>query len=214
MSYLKYAYPEKGVEKKHKKNKEHSLLEITIVTEIRSTGFVRVPQAGEKSRHIVKFDLITMDIISNNAKTGTTNLPIPISPYPIKLPSIKNVFESNLIGGNNETEKYFLQIEGQTASAVSAPIDLVKGKESSDSDVSINYKFYFILDFRAKKGFVVGSHDGFPSYSIIVDSKKIYDFQQTDFWFKHGITHLEDPMDISLLDKFIHNAKTSFDLKI
>ena len=45
----------------------------------------------------------------------------------------------------------------------------------------IDYQFRLLIKPRAKRVQIKGSHDGFPSYSILIDGKRIYDFEQDLF---------------------------------
>jgi hypothetical protein len=64
--------------------------------------------------------------------------------------------------------------------------------------LSIRYQFQVTLDFNLRKGKLSGFHERYPSYTVSVGGKQIYDFQQERFSGLSG----RDPMGVELEFRF------------
>ena len=94
---------------------------------------------------------------------------------------VRNNFHSELY--DVDGDKFGLSFLGQTASGVRIMPD-------------IDYRFTIVLDARKRRIHIQGTHDGFPSYSILVDGKSIYDFEQN--LFVESVTDLAGTGDVTV----------------
>ena len=130
-----------------------SIVKIEIETAIRDLSWGSF-QAGQKSLHTILVDL-TNQKIESSYKTGHTEI------LGWSVNSIRDGF-------NIGDMKFFLKgvlfkAGGQTASGVGFM-------------PNINYKFGFFVS--PTHILINGSHDGYPSYSVTVNGKLIYDYVQ------------------------------------
>jgi hypothetical protein len=125
---------------------------IEIVTEIRRPVELKGIPPGEKSRQIVRFD----------SKSATAPSTVKLgSSYGI--PAARNQFESEVLSSN--FPHFSLWIKGQTASGVRILPD-------------IDYHFRIDLDLASRTMRVTGGIDAYPSFSIIVDGRQVFDNPQ------------------------------------
>ena len=131
---------------------------IEIETAIRRQSWI-TQQVGQKSLHVISVDF-GAGKISHKYSTGTTDI------LGIKLSSIRDIFSLERTRFNGKNKAYF-SVTGQTASAVQIL-------------PNINYRF----DFEVSPNEVAfsGAHDGYPSYSILVNSRTAYDYAQGFLW--------------------------------
>ena len=130
-------------------------IKVEIVTEIRDKP--GATQVGEKSRQTLTIDTAAKTVASE-WKTGKTVVAGQ------EITSVRNKFEAQLARAN-------------------APFTIaVKATGSTASGVGIlpNIDYSLTLSFDTAKHTigVVGSHDGYPSYTILVGTKKVYDHEQ------------------------------------
>ena len=133
-------------------------LKIEVVTEIRDVGGAF--EVGEKSRQAMLLDcdkklLTQFPMVMGSTKIG-----------PITLKPVRNKFKSDLYDSENDIFSLF--ILGQTASGVMVMPD-------------IDYQLRLSIDPRKRRVRILGSHDGFPSYSVLIDGKAVYDYEQNLF---------------------------------
>lgn len=133
-------------------------LKIEIVTAIRPVRGAY--QVGEKSRQVLLLDCEKRVLIPLSVTLGDTRI------GPIALKAVRNKFTFDLY--DSSSERFSMFIQGQTASGVRFMPD-------------IDYRLNISIDVRNRRIRLAGAHDGFPSYSIFVDGKLIYDYEQNIF---------------------------------
>lgn len=133
-------------------------LEITIVTEIRP--LLGALQVGMKSTQTISIDSTIGAIKKNDFKTGVTNIGVK------ELKSVRDKFTVNTLTKNGNI--IGLSAQGQTASAISFFGD-------------IDYKFSLSINTAKRKAWVSGCHNEYPSYSVSINGKKLYDREQTGY---------------------------------
>ena len=131
---------------------------IEIVTAIRDVGCAI--EVGEKSRQTMLLDC---------NKRALTNLPVvagetKLGPFTLK--AVRSKFTAELY--DSASNRFSMLMLGQIASGVRFMPD-------------IDYRLRITIDPRNRRIQLAGSHDGFPSYSILVDGKLIYDYEQNIF---------------------------------
>jgi hypothetical protein len=141
-----------------KRTKPLPKLEIQVVTAIRDVGGAF--QAGEKSRQRILLDCESRTIALPEPTLGITDL------YIAKRNAVRNAFDANLIEVRDEL--FVLGARGQTASGVYFMPD-------------IDYRLRLEVDAARRRIRIVGSHDGFPSYTVLVNGKAVYDYEQSHF---------------------------------
>lgn len=145
---------------------------VEIITEIRDVSPLSF-QVGMKSHQTIKFD-VDKKVVTNDVETGKTNI------AGLDLGSIRD----NFIITNQNIEKGSgrVTVSGQTASAVGVMPD-------------IDYKF--TIRFVGKKSllWIDGCHNEYPSYTIKVNGKQIYDREQTGT----AVTGLMGSCDVQVL---------------
>ena len=132
--------------------KSDTIKRIEIKTIIRPPA----PQAGMKSLHVVTVDIEKGVILNSYHLTGTTDF------GPFELGSVRDKFEALY---HNVGDIMNIIITGETAS----PVQVLP---------NINYSFQISIDRKTGNITLSGEHDGYPSYTVSVDGKQIYDHQQ------------------------------------
>ena len=148
-------------------------LRIEIVTAIREVNGAF--QVGEKSRQTVLLDC---------EKRILTSLPVVLGDTKIAGRSLKPVrskFSADMF--DTAGDRFGILALGQTASGVMVMPD-------------IDYRFQMSVDPRRRRIRLSGAHDGFPSYSILVDGKNVYDFEQN--LFVESFTDLMGTSDVTI----------------
>ena len=112
------------------------------------------PKAGMKSKHVIQVDFSGKQVL-DTYETGTTDF------FGVDLKSIRDKFIISDVTFNDGSVTF--KAVGETASGVVAL-------------PSIDYNFLLTVseDGSAK---VTGCHDGYPAYSVLVESKPIYTFK-------------------------------------
>lgn len=128
-------------------------INIEIVTEIREPD----NQAGVKSRHVIAVDY-DAESVSATVETGTTDF------GEVQLDSIRNEFKIDQKHFTGNTAA--IGAVGSTASAVG-----ILG--------SIDYDLTIRVNVDKRMAWVDGTHNEYPSYTILVDGKKVYDRRQS-----------------------------------
>ncbi|MFJ2549922.1 hypothetical protein ACIOVF_26130 [Pseudomonas sp. NPDC087612] len=134
------------------------LLKIEVVTAIRDVG--GAAQVGEKSRHVLTLDCENRTFSAASPTTGKTTI------YGWSLDSTRNAFTATLDDASGDV--FAISTSGQTASGVRFMPD-------------IDYRFRLTIDAQRKQIRIQGAHDGFPSYTLLLNGKAIYDYQQSPF---------------------------------
>jgi hypothetical protein len=129
---------------------------VEIVTAIRNVSVLSA-QVGEKSRQKITIDYGNSTMTSSYT-TGTTHV------VGIDLSSIRNDFK----------------ISGQSFSGNIAAVT-AKGETASGVVImpNINYGFTIRINKAQSKAWVSGCHNEFPSYTVLVNGKIVYDRVQT-----------------------------------
>lgn len=141
-----------------KVKKQLPMLKIEIVTAIRDVGDAM--QVGEKSRQTVLLDCDKRVLTQFPVALGDTKI------WRISLKPVRSKFTAELYDSANDIFSMF--ILGQTASGVRFMPD-------------IDYRLRITVDPLKRRIRLSGAHDGFPSYSILLNDKRIYDFEQNLF---------------------------------
>jgi hypothetical protein len=127
----------------------------TVVTVIRPPD----AQAGEKSKHSVTVNPNTGRVSQEFKSTGHTDL------FGVSFPARRdNMQASSALSGDNIT----VRMTGEVASWF--------------MPVNINYDFSIVHDPSTGKTSINGSHDGYPSFEIYQDDRKLYDRRQGSLW--------------------------------
>lgn len=133
-------------------------LKIEVVTAIRDSG--GAIEVGEKSRQAMLLDCGTPALHEFPMALGKTKI------GPITLQPVRSNFRASLYDSANDI--FRLLLSGQTASGVLVMPD-------------IDYQLQISVDPRKRRVHITGSHDGFPSYSVLIDGKTVYDYEQNIF---------------------------------
>lgn len=131
------------------------VIEVVFVTEIRNVSLGSF-QVGEKSRQVITVDTDARTMIQEFS-TGVTNVGID-------LPSVRDDFEIKSKSFSSDEASF--SVVGTTGSFVSFFGD-------------IDYQFSVVLKEKSKTVEFSGCHNEYPSYSIIVDGKVVYDRVQS-----------------------------------
>ncbi|BEV12062.1 hypothetical protein ATDW_25580 [Asticcacaulis sp. DW145] len=135
------------------------MLRIEIVTAIRDVG--GAIQVGEKSRHVMILDCQSRTFTPMEPTTGYTKL------MGRKLEAVRNRFLATLDEAI-DPDVFTISALGQTATGVRVLPD-------------IDYRLRITIHARKRQVRITGAHDGFPSYSVLVNGKAVYDFEQNLF---------------------------------
>ncbi|MDR7099361.1 hypothetical protein J2X04_001708 [Lysobacter niabensis] len=129
-------------------------LTVEVVTTIRNVkGAI---ETGEKSRHVMTLNPAS-GLVTERVLLGTTDLLI------YKMEAIRSKFTATSSYENDD--RYRIRARGSTASGVGV-------------FPSIDYDLAFGIDLVGRTIEITGTHDGFPSYSVLVNGKTVYDFVQ------------------------------------
>jgi len=128
-------------------------VQIVIVTEIRD--FAIDSFEGVKSRQIIKLDLKRVSATSSY-ETGDT----------LGIGSINDSFRVSTPSKTDNNISF--KATGQTETAIAA-----------GAAASIDYSFDILINVAANKIWVSGMHNEYPSYTIRVNSKMIYERAET-----------------------------------
>lgn len=126
---------------------------IEIETAIRKVSWYTA-QVGQKSMQKLTIDFDSKTV-KNDYHTGKTSI------FCVELGSIRDSFKLERV--RFSSNKAYFSVSGQTASAVQVM-------------PNINYQFTF--EVSASEVTFSGSHDGYPSYNIAVNSNSVYDAVQ------------------------------------
>lgn len=129
---------------------------IEIVTAIRDVkGALEV---GEKSRQILILDCAKRTLNKPAPTTGKTWVPVFGNRN-----AVRTRFEASLDDVHDNV--FLLSAFGQTASGVYIMPD-------------IDYRLRLAVDPVRRRIHLTGAHDGFPTYSVLVDGRTVYEFEQ------------------------------------
>ncbi|MFT3669662.1 MAG: hypothetical protein QM795_14040 [Pseudoxanthomonas sp.] len=129
-------------------------LTIEVVTTIRDVKCAF--ELGEKSRHVITLNP-SSGLVSERVLLGTTDLIV------FKKEAIRSKFTATSAYENDD--RYRIRARGTTASGVGIV-------------PSIDYDLEFAIDLADRSIEVSGTHDGFPSYAVLVNGRVVYDFEQ------------------------------------
>ena len=141
---------------------------IVVETEIRKPD----PQSGTKSYQEVSIDT-DAGTATSTYSTGKTTV------GGRQYSSRSDDFTVSQVSGDNGV--YTAAIDGTTG--------------SKWFPANIDYSFDVVINENTGEVFLVGSHDGYPSYMIRLNGELIYDYQQDDIWDLFGDA---DDVDVNL----------------
>ncbi|MET4726698.1 hypothetical protein ABIE09_000469 [Lysobacter enzymogenes] len=153
-------------------------LTIEVVTAIRAVK--RAFGTGEKSRHVLTLNPAA-GLVTERVLLGATDLLL------FQLEAIRSKFAATSAYENDQ--RYRIRARGSTASGVGLM-------------PSIDYDLVFVLDLARRSIEIDGTHDGFPSYSVLVNGRKVYDFEQGHMAKSWALLYGSGDVTVRKSDKF------------
>jgi hypothetical protein len=144
-------------------------IDIEIETAIRRMSWATA-QVGQKSLQKITVDFAT-HTVSSTYITGTTHV------FGVDLSSVRNSFL--ILRPRFSGTSAFFSVSGETASGVRVM-------------PNINYSFDFEVSPTEVK--FSGSHDGYPSYHIAINSRSAYDYIQGHLGQLFGTSDVTVPL--------------------
>lgn len=133
--------------------------ELTLVVETRILDQgIAASQAGMKSRQTFIINTAEETVTERPFETGVTDF------GPFSSGSIRDDFKYKVL--QLHTGGFRIQVSGETAS----PVVIMP---------NINYRFEIQVNVENRRAWIEGCHDGFPSYEVTIDGRRIYWHEQS-----------------------------------